>query len=120
DVLASDDRTVVYRFTRVYPYELMDAVEGNVLPAHAYRDVPLAEWPKRSFTSAPVVDGPFLLKKYERGSLIELARNPRYMRAPLPTSTSSRLGAFRARAGWVADWHSGAWHGRAEWPPWLW
>ncbi|OLD65805.1 MAG: hypothetical protein AUI47_01325 [Acidobacteria bacterium 13_1_40CM_2_68_5] len=84
DVLAPDDRTVVYRFTRVYPYELMDAVEGNVLPAHAYRDVPLAEWPKRSFTSAPVVDGPFLLKKYERGSLIELARNPRYMRAPFP------------------------------------
>ena len=88
DVLAPDDRTVVYRFTRVYPYELMDAVEGNVLPAHAYRDVPLAEWPKRSFTSAPVVDGPFLLKKYERGSLIELARNPRYMRAPLPNLDS--------------------------------
>ncbi|OLC53773.1 MAG: hypothetical protein AUH92_05265 [Acidobacteria bacterium 13_1_40CM_4_69_4] len=84
DVLVPDDRTVVYRFAQAYPYQLMDAVEGNVLPAHAYQEVPLAEWPKRSFPNAPVVDGPYLLKRYERGALIELARNPRYVRAPLP------------------------------------
>ena len=84
DVRAPDERTVVYRFRQVDPYRLMDAAEGNVLPAHAYEKTPLADWPKRSFLEAPVVDGPFLLKRYERGTLIELARNPNYLRAPLP------------------------------------
>jgi len=81
---APDPRTVTYRFARPYPYELMDAVEGNILPAHVFEQAPLAEWPKRAFLEAPVAGGPFLLKRYERGSLIELARNPAYFRAPLP------------------------------------
>jgi peptide/nickel transport system substrate-binding protein len=81
---ASDSRTVRYRFAQVYPYELMDAVEGNILPAHVFERTPLPEWPKRAFLEAPVVGGPFLLKRYERGALIELARNPAYFRAPLP------------------------------------
>lgn len=83
-VEAPDERTIVYHFARAYPYALMDAVEGNVLPSQAYASVPLSEWPKRSFLEAPVVDGPFLLKRYERGALIHLARNPSYFRAPLP------------------------------------
>ncbi len=84
DVRADDDRTVVYRFRKVYPSRLMDAVEGNILPAHAYGATPLADWPKRPFMEAPIVDGPFLLKRYERGALIEMARNPGYVHAPLP------------------------------------
>jgi peptide/nickel transport system substrate-binding protein len=84
EVRATDERTVVYRFRQADPYRLMDAVEGNVLPAHVYGTIPFAEWPKRSFLEAASVDGPFLLKRYERGSLIELARNPGYLRSPLP------------------------------------
>src|SRR5438093_3911958 len=84
DVRAVDERTVVYRFRQVEPYRLMDAVEGNILPAHVFEKIPLAEWPKRSFQDAPAPDGPFLLKRYERGASIELARNPDYLRGPLP------------------------------------
>jgi len=84
EVTAPDARTVVFRFDRVYPYQLMDAVEGNILPARVYRKIPLAEWPRKEFLDAPVSSGPFLLKRYERGSLIELVRNPGYLRAPLP------------------------------------
>ena len=79
-----DPRTVVYRFARAYPYELMDAVEGNILPAHVLQRTPFAEWPTRAFLDAPVAGGPFLLKRYERGALIELERNPSYLMAPLP------------------------------------
>ncbi|HKN46335.1 MAG TPA: ABC transporter substrate-binding protein, partial [Candidatus Polarisedimenticolia bacterium] len=84
EVTAPDARTVVYRFTRVYPYQLMDAVEGNILPAHVFGKIPLAEWPKHAFLEASVVGGPFRLKRYERGALIELERNPAYLKAPLP------------------------------------
>jgi peptide/nickel transport system substrate-binding protein len=84
EALTPDPRTVVFRFARVYPYQLMDAVEGNILPARVYGATPLKEWPEHPFLTAPVSSGPFLLKRYERGSLIELQRNPRYARAPLP------------------------------------
>jgi len=84
EVKAVGERTVVYRFRQVEPYGLMDAVEGNVLPAHAFEKIQLADWPKRSFLEVPAGDGPFLLRRYERGALIELKRNPGYLRAPLP------------------------------------
>ena len=83
-VSAPDARTVVYRFTRPYPYQMMDAAEGNILPRHVYEPVPLAEWPKRAFFEVPAGSGPFVLKNYERGAVIELAKNPAYLFAPLP------------------------------------
>ena len=84
EVTAPDPRTAVFRFARAYPYALMDAVEGNIVPEHVYGKTPLAEWPQHPFLTAPVSSGPFLLKRYERGALIELTRNPGYLRAPLP------------------------------------
>src|SRR5437867_2441989 len=43
-VSAPDSRTVVYHFGRAYPYELMDAVEGNILPAHVFEKTPFSAW----------------------------------------------------------------------------
>ena len=83
-VTAPDPRTVVYRFARAYPYALMDAVEGNILPRQVYEKVPFTDWATTGFFDAPVGSGPFLLRKYERGAIIELERNPRYLFAPLP------------------------------------
>src|SRR5262249_32209274 len=83
-ISAPDARTVRIRFKSVYPYQLMDAVEGNVPPAHLYSKTPFAQWAQTSFLEAPVGSGPFRLKRYERGALIELERNPGYLRAPLP------------------------------------
>lgn len=84
DVSATGPRTVVYRFARAYPYGLMDAVEGNILPAHVFEKTPLSEWPKSAFLEAPVTGGPFILKRHERGALLELVRNPSSLVAPLP------------------------------------
>jgi peptide/nickel transport system substrate-binding protein len=83
-VTAPDARTVLVRFAKPYPYALMDAVEGNIVPRHLYEPIPFAEWPKNGFQQAPVGSGPFVLKRYERGAMIELQRNPRYLFAPLP------------------------------------
>jgi peptide/nickel transport system substrate-binding protein len=83
-VQAPDPRTVVYRFSQAYPYALLDAVEGNILPRHLYESVPLAQWPKSAFLESKAGSGPFILKRYERGALIELQRNPDYLYAPRP------------------------------------
>jgi peptide/nickel transport system substrate-binding protein len=84
EISAPDPRTVVLRFAHRTPYQLMDAVEGNVLPASVYARVPLADWPKTAFTEASVTSGPFRLVRHEPGSLLELARDPDYAGAPLP------------------------------------
>src|SRR5207245_9479982 len=84
EVTPPDAGTVASRFSVVYPYQLLDAVEGNIRPAHLFGKIPLAEWPKRPFLEAPVTGGPFRLTRYERGALIELERNPAYFKAPLP------------------------------------
>ncbi len=83
-VAADGPRTVIYEFSRRYPYQLADAFEGNILPAHALARIPFAAWPRSSFLEAEVTSGPFRLLRYERAALIELGRNPHYLRAPLP------------------------------------
>ncbi len=83
-VTAPDPTTVVYRFSRAYPYQLMDAAEGNILPRAAYGAIPFPRWPEEAFQTAPIPGGPFRLKRYERGALIELERNPHYHGAPRP------------------------------------
>lgn len=84
DVTAPDAHTVVYRFKQRYPYQLMDIVDGNILPAAALSPIPFAEWPARPFQDAPSPSGPFRLKRYEPRSVIELERNPDYHGSPLP------------------------------------
>lgn len=77
-VEAVDDHTVRYRFKRAYPYRVMDAVEGNILPRHHYAKIPMAAWPKTAFTDAPVVSGPYRLLEYRQNDRIVLERNPGY------------------------------------------
>lgn len=77
-VAASDDRTVRFRFTQRYPYQIMDAVEGNVLPAHHYAAIAFDAWPKTEFVTAPVISGPYRLASYRPGEAIVLERNPGY------------------------------------------
>jgi peptide/nickel transport system substrate-binding protein len=81
-VTALGDHRVRYRFRRPAPYNLMDAVEGNILPAHHYAAVPFVSWPKTEFTTAPVVSGPFRLASYRPGEAIVLERNPAWTGPP--------------------------------------
>lgn len=78
DVSAPDDSTVMYHFSRVYPYQIMDAVEGKILPEHVLRDVPLANLRTADFNQHPVGNGPFVLKRWQPQQQIELVKNPHY------------------------------------------
>lgn len=78
DVSAPNDSTVVYHFSRVYPYQMMDAVEGKVLPEHVLKQVPVADIRTAEFNQQPVGDGPFMLKSWQPQQQIELVRNPTY------------------------------------------
>jgi len=79
---AVDDRTVRFRFRKRYPYQLMDAVEGNILPAHHYASIPFAAWPSTGFVTAPVVSGPYRLSSYSQNETITLERNPAWSGPP--------------------------------------
>ncbi|HET9481395.1 MAG TPA: ABC transporter substrate-binding protein, partial [Candidatus Polarisedimenticolia bacterium] len=81
-VTAVDPLTVRFRFRRRHPYQLMDAVEGNVIPEHHYAAIPFASWPATSFISAPVVSGPYRLASYRPGEAIVLERNPAHAGTP--------------------------------------
>ncbi len=91
--------TVVFRLKRPQPSLLLMLASGYspVYPAH----VPLAELRQRC-----VGTGPFKLREYSRGQLIELTRNPDYfvpgrpyldgIRYPIITERGTRLAALQA------------------------
>jgi len=82
-VEALDDWTVVYHFDAVYPYQLMDANDGPILPAHILeevrpeeiRSIPIAEIP---------TNGPFRLEFWLRGQSLTLVSNDRYYERDKP------------------------------------
>jgi len=75
-VEAPDDLTLIYKFSRKYPYQLMDVAEGGVLPEHAFGKVPFDQWAKHDFTQDRVFSGPFVLKEWRRQESILLEPNP--------------------------------------------
>jgi peptide/nickel transport system substrate-binding protein len=94
-----DPATVLFRLRRPQPSLLLMLATGYapVYPAH----VPLAELRTRC-----VGTGPFRLKEYARGQLVELTRNPDYfvpdrpyldgIRYPIITERGTRLAALQA------------------------
>src|SRR2546422_4167804 len=95
---APEPHTVVFRLKRPQPSFLLMLASGYspVYPAH----IPLAELRQRC-----VGTGPFRLKEYTRGQMIELERNPEYfvkdrpyldgIRYPIITERGTRLAALQ-------------------------
>ncbi len=79
-----DDFTVRFRFTGRYPYQLMDANDGVILPKHVLDKVPRAEIRDCAFGRAPLGDGPYRLSRWEAEQFVELERNPNYFERGLP------------------------------------
>ncbi|HEX5044863.1 MAG TPA: ABC transporter substrate-binding protein [Candidatus Polarisedimenticolaceae bacterium] len=76
DVTVSDPRTVTFHFARVTPFLFANAVEGGILPRHAFGKVPFAEWRTHDWSREPIASGPFLLQAHAPGQEIVLVRNP--------------------------------------------
>lgn len=84
DVEVVDPHTVRFHFTRVYPYQLMDANDGHIVPAHAWGRVPFAKWRTTDFAKILVTGGPFRLAAHTPQQTIVLERDPLYWNAPRP------------------------------------
>ncbi len=84
DVEAIDAHTVRYRFTRQYPYQLMDANDGPIVPAHLWSKIPFERWAETDWSDMVLSAGPFLPAEHRRQQEIIFERNPRYWAADLP------------------------------------
>ncbi|HUF77565.1 MAG TPA: ABC transporter substrate-binding protein [Thermoanaerobaculia bacterium] len=80
DVEVVAPHTVVFRFSRVSPTQLLDALEGVVLPKHAWGKLPFSEWRRNAdfFRENLVVAGPYRLERWTPQQEIVLVRNERY------------------------------------------
>jgi len=79
-----DPFTVRFHFTRVYPYQLMDANDGHILPAHAWGKVPRNTWGETDFEPQLVTSGPFRLASHTPQQTLILERDPAYWGRPRP------------------------------------
>jgi peptide/nickel transport system substrate-binding protein len=84
DVKVVDPHTVRFHFSRVYPYQLMDANDGHIVPAHAWGKVPFDKWRTTDFEKILVTGGPFRLAAHVPQQTIVLQRDPTYWNAPRP------------------------------------
>ncbi len=84
DVEVVDPHTVTFHFSRVYPYQLMDANDGHIVPAHAWGKVPFERWRTADFEKILVTAGPFRLAAHAPQQTIVLQRDPTYWNAPRP------------------------------------
>ncbi len=70
-----DDFTVKFVFEQVYPYQLMDATVGYILPKHLLEDLADEEWKDCEFNRKPVGNGPFKFKEWKAQQHIEIVAN---------------------------------------------
>ena len=84
DVEVVDPHTVRFQFTRVYPYQLMDANDGHIVPAHVWGKVPFERWHTTDFEKILVTAGPFRLAAHTPQQTIILERDPGYWGSPRP------------------------------------
>ncbi len=84
DVEAIDRYTVSFRFDDRYPYQLMDANDGVILPRHVLESVPRGEFRTAAIGREPVGNGPFKLVRWVSDQYIELERNPLYFEKDRP------------------------------------
>ena len=79
-----DPHTVRFTFSRVYPYQLMDANDGHIIPKHAWGSVPLERWESTDFGAILVTSGPFRVASHARQQTLVLERDPLWWGAPRP------------------------------------
>ena len=73
-----DDFTVSFRYSQVYPYRLMDANEGLILPSHLWGKIPFSDWHSTDWLPHVVGAGPFVPVGHVPQQDIVLGANPSY------------------------------------------
>ncbi|MBZ0090152.1 MAG: hypothetical protein K8H90_07220, partial [Thermoanaerobaculia bacterium] len=80
DVEIVDPRTVRFHFSEVYPFQVVDANDGKILPSHVWSRLPLSEWRRNAdwFRDHLVVSGPYRMSAWRPGQEVVLERNERF------------------------------------------
>jgi peptide/nickel transport system substrate-binding protein len=78
------DHIVTFHFTKRYPYQLMDANDGVIVPKHLMEAIPREQFNSHPFGRRPVGNGPYKLNKWESDQYIELVANPDYYESGKP------------------------------------
>ncbi len=81
---APDAHTVRFHFTHRYPYELMDANDGPIIPAHAWSSIPYGTWDRQDWRKLALSAGPFMLDSATPQQQFVLKRNPLYWKKGRP------------------------------------
>jgi peptide/nickel transport system substrate-binding protein len=86
DVKVIDPKTVALHYTTVYPYQVMDANDGYILPKHVFSKIPFKDW--KTYPSwakeAAVCAGPYRITDYTAQQSVTLEANPTYYRKGFP------------------------------------
>ena len=85
DCLVDNNYTARFIFEQAYPYQLMDVVDGQIVPKHILERVPEGEMVRTDFNRSPVGNGPYRFKEWKAQQYIEFEANPDYFagRPPL-------------------------------------
>jgi peptide/nickel transport system substrate-binding protein len=84
DVEVIDESAVRFHYASRYPYQLMDANDGVILPKHLLEGIPRDKFRTADFGRRPVGDGPYRLSRWENDQFVELERNPLYYEKDQP------------------------------------
>jgi peptide/nickel transport system substrate-binding protein len=77
-VEAIDDYTVRFHFSNRYPYQLMDANDGVILPKHILGAIPRDQLRTCEFSRRPVGNGPYRFLQWESKQYLTIEKNPGY------------------------------------------
>jgi peptide/nickel transport system substrate-binding protein len=91
DVVLIDERTVDFRFQRLYVPGFGRVVAQVIVPEHAWKDV---EDPVSFSNETPVATGPFTEIRLFRSQVYELGRNPYYWQEGRPAVEALRFPAY--------------------------
>ena len=91
EVRALDDRTVDFRFQRVFIPGFDEVAAQQIVPEHVWKDI--AD-PVTFANENPVATGPFTEVRVFRNQVYELGRNPNYWQKGLPRVDAIRCPAY--------------------------
>lgn len=83
-VEAVDSHTVRFTFSDVYPYQLMDANDGLIIPSHLWGSIPYGRWQDTDWEALAVAAGPFVKTSHIRQQEIALERHVGYWKPDRP------------------------------------
>lgn len=107
EVEAIDPHTVRFRFSRVYPYQLLDANEGPIIPAHAWGEIPFESWRDVDWSERVVSSGPFEKGVHKPQQELVLERAESYWKPNRPYLDRVVWRPAAARTGLLAQLLSG-------------